>query len=89
MEKVSAIKYDVLSVEAADKIHATLDLLIKNNNSEGYYTPTIKIKNYSISSAATLVTVASSPLKNLPALAIAIAVSAGTISSMLSIESKR
>ena len=31
LEKVSAIKYDVLSVEAADKIHATLDLLIKNN----------------------------------------------------------
>ena len=30
-EKVSLIKYDVLSVEALDKIHTCLDLLIKQN----------------------------------------------------------
>lgn len=31
LEKISAIKYDCLSVEAADKMHCCLDLLIKDN----------------------------------------------------------
>lgn len=40
-EKVSLIKYDVLSVEALDKIHTCLDLLIKQN----YIQPEATLKN--------------------------------------------
>lgn len=40
-EKVSLIKYDVLSVEALDKIHTCLDLLIKQN----YIQPETTLKN--------------------------------------------
>lgn len=40
LEKVSAIKYDCLSVEAADKIHVCMDLLIK----DGLMTPEPTLK---------------------------------------------